>query len=49
MLIAKEHHEGREDEFEAEAETEDAPDSSDARDLPEPALAQDGDLDWRPA
>jgi multidrug efflux pump len=45
MLIAKEHHEGREEEVETEAETEDA----DARDLPEPALARDGDLDWRPA
>jgi multidrug efflux pump len=49
MLIAKEHHEGREDEFSAEAEGEDSPESSDARELPEPALAQEGDLDWRPA
>ena len=48
VLIAKEHHEGREDEVEIEAETEDAAESSDARDLPEPALAQEGDLDWRP-
>jgi len=49
MLIAKEHHEGREDELEADAETEETPESSDARELPEPALARDGDLDWRPA
>src|SRR6476661_1354830 len=49
MLIAKEHHEGREEELDAEAATEEAPESSDARDLPEPALAQEGDLDWRPA
>jgi hypothetical protein len=42
MLIAKEHHEGREDEVDAEAETEEIS-------LPEPALAQEGDLDWRPA
>ncbi|HZE14173.1 MAG TPA: efflux RND transporter permease subunit [Chthoniobacterales bacterium] len=49
MLIAKEHHEGREDEVEAEAESEEAAESSDARELPEPALARDGDLDWRPA
>jgi hypothetical protein len=47
MLIAKEHHEGREDEI--EAESEEAPESSDTRDVPEPALAQEGDLDWRPA
>jgi multidrug efflux pump len=49
MLIAKEHHEGREDDAAADAETEDTHESSDARDLPEPALARDGDLDWRPA
>ena len=48
MLIAKEHHEGREGEIEAATETEEEPESSDARDLPEPALAQEGDLDWRP-
>lgn len=45
MLIAKEHHEGQEDEAEPESEME----TSEARDLPEPALARDGDLDWRPA
>jgi multidrug efflux pump len=45
MLIAKEHHEGREDEVEPEEETE----AADTRELPEPALARDGDLDWRPA
>jgi len=49
MLIAKEHHEGREDEMDAESETEEAPESADARELPEPALAREGDLDWRPA
>ena len=49
MLIAKEHHEGREDEVEAEAESEEAAEPPDARELPEPALARDGDLDWRPA
>jgi multidrug efflux pump len=49
MLIAKEHHEGREDEFAEDAESEDTHESSDARELPEPALAQEGDLDWRPA
>ena len=49
VLIAKEHHEGREDEVEAEPETEVSPESSGARELPEPALARDGDLDWRPA
>jgi multidrug efflux pump len=49
MLIAKEHHGGREDEPDEEAETEETPESSDARELPEPALAQEGDLDWRPA
>jgi multidrug efflux pump len=49
MLLAKEHHEGREDEVEAEAHTEDARESSDVRHLPEPALAQEGDLNWRPA
>ena len=49
MLIAKEHHEGREDEMEAQAEADEAPESSDVRELPEPALAQEGDLDWRPA
>jgi multidrug efflux pump len=43
MLIAKEHHEGQEDESESEMET------SGAHDLPEPVLARDGDLDWRPA
>jgi multidrug efflux pump len=47
MLIAKEHHEGQEDDAEPESESE--METSEARDLPEPALAQDGDLDWRPA
>jgi multidrug efflux pump len=47
MLIAKEHHEGQEDRDELETESE--IETSEARDLPEPALAKDGDLDWRPA
>ena len=49
VLIAKEHHEGRDDEDETERETDLAPESSETRELPEPALAQEGDLDWRPA
>jgi multidrug efflux pump len=49
VLIAKTHHEGREDEPDADAESELAPESLETRDLPEPALARDGDLDWRPA
>ncbi|MFL6589112.1 MAG: efflux RND transporter permease subunit [Chthoniobacterales bacterium] len=49
MLIAKQHHEGREDEVEGEPETEAESETSPARQLPEPALARDGDLDWRPA
>jgi multidrug efflux pump len=49
VLIAKQHNEGREDEVDAEPETELAPESTDAREFPEPALARDGDLDWRPA
>jgi hypothetical protein len=49
VLIAKTHNEGREDEMEAEPEPEISLQTSDARELPEPALARDGDLDWRPA
>jgi multidrug efflux pump len=49
MLIARKHNEGREDTIEPEPETELAPESAPARELPEPALAQEGDLDWRPA
>jgi len=49
VLIAKTHNEGREDEAEVEPEGEIAPESSHAHELPEPALARDGDLDWRPA
>jgi multidrug efflux pump len=45
MLIAKEHHEGQEDEAEPESEME----TSEPHDVSEPALARDGDLDWRPA
>jgi len=47
MLIAKQHNEGQDEE--PEPELEDAPESSETRELPEPALARDGDLDWRPA
>jgi multidrug efflux pump len=49
MLIARKHNEGREDTIEPEPETELAPESAPARELPEPALAREGDLDWRPA
>jgi hypothetical protein len=51
VLIAKTHNEGREDEVEADAETELAREPSPTHDLPEPALARDGDGDvrWRPA
>ena len=39
------------DDIEAETEEESdlAPQPSQARELPEPVLARDGDLDWRPA
>src|SRR3954466_11264615 len=47
MLIARKHNEGREDEADTEVETEH--EGANARDVPEPALARDGDLDWRPA
>ena len=49
VLIARTHNEGREDGVEAETEAEAEPESSPTRELPEPALARDGDLDWRPA
>ncbi|MDP9098170.1 MAG: efflux RND transporter permease subunit, partial [Verrucomicrobiota bacterium] len=49
VLIAKTHNEGREDEVEAEPEPEISSAASDIRELPEPALAREGDLDWRPA
>lgn len=50
VLIAKTHNEGREDAVDAEPETESMPETSPRRsELPEPALARDGDLDWRPA
>ncbi|HEX8077756.1 MAG TPA: efflux RND transporter permease subunit, partial [Chthoniobacterales bacterium] len=51
VLIAKTHNEGREDQTEAEPETESqsAPQNADVRELPEPAMAREGDLDWRPA
>ena len=49
VLIARTHNEGREDAVEAEPESETEPKSVRTRELPEPALARDGDLDWRPA
>ena len=49
VLIAKTHNEGREDEAEADTKTELSPESAETDELPEPALARDGDLDWRPA
>ncbi|MEY2511325.1 MAG: multidrug efflux pump [Verrucomicrobiota bacterium] len=49
VLIAKTHNEGREDEIEADQESEISPATSDSHELPEPALARDGDLNWRPA
>src|SRR4051794_24767392 len=49
VLIARKHNEGHEDAVESEPETDLAPEPAPARELPEPALAQEGDLDWRPA
>jgi multidrug efflux pump len=49
VLIARTHNEGREDQAEAEPEEEPAPKAAAPRELPEPALARDGDLGWRPA
>jgi multidrug efflux pump len=49
LLIAKDHNEGREDQVEADPETESARETANASELPEPALARDGDFDWRPA
>jgi multidrug efflux pump len=49
MLIAKEHHEGREDEADAELESDLAPEPSHTHELPEPALAREGDVRWNPA
>jgi multidrug efflux pump len=49
VLIAKEHHEGRDEEEESDVEPELAPESSEIRELPEPALARDGDVGWNPA
>jgi multidrug efflux pump len=45
LLIAKEHHEGQENQVEPETEME----ASEGRDLPEPALAHDGNGRWSPA
>jgi hydrophobe/amphiphile efflux-1 (HAE1) family protein len=49
VLIARTHNEGREETVEAEPETETASEPANTRELPEPALAREGDLDWRPA
>jgi multidrug efflux pump len=49
MLIAKEHHEGREDEADAELESDLAAEPSHTHELPEPALAREGDVRWNPA
>jgi multidrug efflux pump len=49
VLIAKTHNEGREDEASPEPETELAPLPTRTRELPEPALARDGEVGWRPA
>ncbi len=49
VLIARTHNEGREDEPDAEPEADYETSNSPARELPEPALARDGDLDWKPA
>ncbi|HYJ04577.1 MAG TPA: efflux RND transporter permease subunit, partial [Chthoniobacterales bacterium] len=49
VLIAKTHNEGREDEAAPDVETELAPESSPRHELPEPALARDGDVRWNPA
>src|SRR5688500_7487542 len=51
VLIARTHNEGREDEINPDVETDLASDAPPARELPEPALARDGDgeVRWRPA
>ena len=49
VLIAKTHNEGREDELETELEPELAPEPSVTHELPEPALARDGEVRWNPA
>jgi multidrug efflux pump len=45
MLIAKEHHEGQEDQADPDVEME----TSEVHDAPEPALAQEGNQRWSPA
>jgi multidrug efflux pump len=45
MLIAKEHHEGEENQAEPETDLE----TSEAHDSPEPVLARDGNGRWSPA
>jgi multidrug efflux pump len=51
VLIAKTHNEGREDDVNADLESDLVPEPSPAHELPEPALARDGDgeVRWRPA
>jgi multidrug efflux pump len=50
VLIARTHNEGREDMVEAEPEVETPPtEPIRSRPMPEPAMAREGDLDWRPA
>jgi multidrug efflux pump len=49
VLIARTHNEGREDQIEAEPEMEQTPEPVRTRPMPEPALAREGDFDWRPA
>ena len=51
VLIARTHNEGRQDAVPEEPQPEiEAPrEPARSRQLPEPALARDGDLDWRPA
>src|SRR3954470_1118043 len=48
VLLARKHNDGTEDGVEAEPETEAESETSPSRELPEPALARDGDLNWRP-
>ena len=49
VLIARTHNEGREGDMVTTPETDLQPESADAPELPEPALARDSGLDWRPA
>ena len=49
VLIAKTHNEGREDTVEAEPEIEAPREPVRTRQIPEPAMAREADLDWNPA